>query len=851
MADTLAIDFEPSEWRYHYDCIRIFTESDNLLVPIHAYPVVNEVTFPSRLDFGSCVLGETQTRAVRLGCSVPIQFEFRVDMPQSNPDFRVTPKSGIIPANGVAEVCIDFTPLNFGTCSVELLVNVSQFSFEPISCVVTGNCLPGGARQRSIELAAAKLVGSHGDEMTLGASASLSPKTFGLNLTTTGTGRSRGAASAVRAAAGDLIDTHLDEISGVVRAKGPGSGAVFDGGADLMSASAISAQQWHRGPPRGSPGGFVTSEAVVNGLLVPAELNTNAAVNYVLTQEPGKLKPKALKAAIFHQRTVQAEQRAEQEALRSSAGGGTGLSVHAIKAEEANVLAQQRKLNQGATQSRQLREPAFLQDLGDLDRDEKEREFKSSSESVGASLLTPEEVDAAVAQRTRVDLRLRLMRREVDRASVSTALKGPLETNAPGNGRAETLAHATPDFMTPAFDETENNVWFKRRTTLQRFVYLVGKWIVRRRAEVRLAAIWARLGAASTREEVRALVELDNQQAEGSSKLKTVHEKGLPGLLRFELSAEAIHPTLFPCFVEDSSSDRTPIAQSEIGARGIGFSDLGFLNLKVPQECEVLGYGDMVAPSVNSFAPHRDRQTLRVGAVEETGVRAPRDATPGWNFGVPVSEEISGCETPPPPPGLMDPEAVFEALYTKRAHEIEEFPDIGAEAMVRPRLPATSSLDTLRPSQSVRAFARVDMPVETDAEWALRPQPLAYEVPNTYGSRLANSIGSTSLHAYRDVATLSEVWRPRRQRRSSALLCLEDQHRQQLWAHLGVPPLQYQPAAADAMSDSESDDDEDDNVRRCPFQILKCQRLTITHCFLGCASNDGPRSCIFRRGPHG
>lgn len=59
VAEILAIDFEPTECRYYYDCIRIHTESENLLVPIHGYPVVNDVRFPSRVDFGNCPLGET------------------------------------------------------------------------------------------------------------------------------------------------------------------------------------------------------------------------------------------------------------------------------------------------------------------------------------------------------------------------------------------------------------------------------------------------------------------------------------------------------------------------------------------------------------------------------------------------------------------------------------------------------------------------------------------------------------------------------------------------------------------------------------------------------------------------
>ncbi len=32
---------------------------ENLLVPMHAYPVMNETKFPRRIDFGKCAIGET------------------------------------------------------------------------------------------------------------------------------------------------------------------------------------------------------------------------------------------------------------------------------------------------------------------------------------------------------------------------------------------------------------------------------------------------------------------------------------------------------------------------------------------------------------------------------------------------------------------------------------------------------------------------------------------------------------------------------------------------------------------------------------------------------------------------
>lgn len=51
--------------RYFYDTIRINTETENILVPIHAYPVLDRENlrnvFPRLIDFGTILIGEIST----------------------------------------------------------------------------------------------------------------------------------------------------------------------------------------------------------------------------------------------------------------------------------------------------------------------------------------------------------------------------------------------------------------------------------------------------------------------------------------------------------------------------------------------------------------------------------------------------------------------------------------------------------------------------------------------------------------------------------------------------------------------------------------------------------------------
>jgi hypothetical protein len=43
---SLEINFAPTEWRYFYDTIRIHTPKEHITIPIHGYPVMNDVLFP-------------------------------------------------------------------------------------------------------------------------------------------------------------------------------------------------------------------------------------------------------------------------------------------------------------------------------------------------------------------------------------------------------------------------------------------------------------------------------------------------------------------------------------------------------------------------------------------------------------------------------------------------------------------------------------------------------------------------------------------------------------------------------------------------------------------------------------
>ncbi|KAJ7384106.1 hypothetical protein OS493_023430 [Desmophyllum pertusum] len=140
----VVVEFMPDEWRYYYDCIRIHTKAEeNLIIPIHAYPVMNTDGFPREVHFPSVPLGEEITQMIPLKCGIPVDFEFTLSYVQLHPAFTVEPMSGIVPGNSEVQVKVTFAPMDFSTAHMKLQLVVSQFNMSPLVCSFTGTSEPG------------------------------------------------------------------------------------------------------------------------------------------------------------------------------------------------------------------------------------------------------------------------------------------------------------------------------------------------------------------------------------------------------------------------------------------------------------------------------------------------------------------------------------------------------------------------------------------------------------------------------------------------------------------------------------------------------------------------------------
>ena len=85
--------------------------------------MMNQKTFPRRITFGKCGIGESYTKRVTLACNVSIDFEYEITVIQPNSAFLVQPAQGTVPANSSVEIEVVFAPSRLVTELMEIEVS--------------------------------------------------------------------------------------------------------------------------------------------------------------------------------------------------------------------------------------------------------------------------------------------------------------------------------------------------------------------------------------------------------------------------------------------------------------------------------------------------------------------------------------------------------------------------------------------------------------------------------------------------------------------------------------------------------------------------------------------------------
>lgn len=767
LCEELVVSFQPAAFQYHYDCIQVRCEelaytsnTDSVLVgaclvPIHAYPVLNEVKFPSRMDFGAVALGGIGKRVFDLTCSVPIEFEYELELAKTHPSFTIFPLKGVIPANGAARIEFEFRPLIYATASAEVVLHVSQLGFTPMRCLLAGSSssdVPQSVAAPEAEAAAER-----------GRPPPQSPSQTSPSKPSRTTGEKPRKKR-------DSTITRGDE-----------------------------AQVKTTPPP---------AMEKIGGLEIPADLSNMTSVNFILTQQVGKLKPKDLKKAVEASRELRRRQKEEQVTLSSSVStspedddsssnphseqqqGMADLTFHVLVREEETFLKR-------TGVSRPIKELFFAQELRDMELTERELEFQSHKVHLGPELLAPRQLEFLQQIRTLNALELERRQREMRRNTFTpvTFNSQSQPTSEPFNPqqRAMLPAHFAPAYL-PDFKSHKNDLWARRRRVVHKFIRAVSTCILRLRVQRRLSKVQSWLGSATTRAQVQDKVALDWQKC-GSSSNSSNATTGLSTTTPSQVEEpQSVYLESFPLVEEKTHTPRELIAQSNDWE--LKLDAFAFFPLRESDEALLSGHEPLELPPLATYVPLERGRELRCGAEDECG--GPR---------LLMEDNLStftGQKCPP----RMD---------TRTPSLLQQLP---ADIFLRPT------------AASVRPLVRIQSPRETDSGYVLRPQRVFRTPPTHFGAIQEQTVGFRSLVALKDsLLSLSTVFVPSTEGpRAQPLLHwaaseteAEDQELfRDVWCvskrpSSGIPVLAERADDVPCLSDSESDTEEEDTKKtKCP-----------------------------------
>lgn len=856
-SETIAVNFTASEYKYHYDTIKILTEAGVLVVPLHAYPVLNNTSaitttggeggaiFPTRIDFGVCAVGDRKSRRISLASGVPCTFSFELLIDKQHPHFQIEPTEGTVPAMGQRYIVVEYAPTSAVTGEMIITVRVSQLNFKPFQCVITGSAAPGLTKKREM-IRLKRRLQEELQENEVGTRTSNSKFTGTNSKVTNNLDESQGEVplepnEPENEGSNDEFESTLQDFA---KETTTGSGHAFDAGGVWLrrqrtkktsKGSTLRTKGMNSPPPLHDLGA-----ELVEGLRIPGELNSVFAVNSVLNQIPGKMQPKELKEAIEKAKKDKEEQAIKQLALMTTKQLQKHQSTAAPMLSGMDICGIEETDN--SHNPAQLMELAFLKDFAAAESEQREREFRSSMIHMGEPLLSSDEVSSVLSHRELLSAKQSEAKTSKERAREATARLGP----SGGGALCERATLVLPPLgletpSTVTFDLQKAGNWGRRKAVLNRFIDIVGRWIIRRRARQRLDAIWLRLGNARTRKEVRALVEADNSQAKLAPP-QTLKEGGSGGVsvameqkkctARLEARVVTIQQVLE--VAKHVGVELKPITDIKItpemilGIRQPLFTDDApptYLPEKIDPKGPPMNFKDLLAPLDMSVAssedsedaislgpihmplgwylePELDRE-LRVGALMECGVRPPpSDPEVGW--ALEAANKI--------------PITSGRALAVTLAPEAEAAELIALSgAFSPPNEPKGGENLFAANPESVRAYPHRLPFVEGSAEWDMRPKQVERNDIVTRSQYEGWAVGSTSIRTTAKDGESLIGWPMAVERLGSGLEPFSDRSTNvPVWPQNGIEGmaaagLARGPSDVPPLSDSESEDGGDDS----------------------------------------
>ncbi|KAG2423826.1 hypothetical protein HXX76_014986 [Chlamydomonas incerta] len=615
MTEEVTVEFCPTQYRYYYDCVRVHCEEENMLIPLHAYPVANETLFPTRVDFGRVALGQQVVRRHTLQCKVPVDFEYEIVEVKPNPAFRVEPARGVVPGKGTVDVELWFCPLALTTEEAVIEVRISEFNSKPVQCRLTGSAFPGAARDKALAAttaattaAAAQLAATLGrGERPAVAAATANGKlgggaTAGLKGTDLATMEALEGGLTMKLAAKGLP---VNPGGGTLRG-GAGNGDAYTVAVMTHRAEAAGGRDCRvDGPIRSKPPLLPppTGETAVAGVFVPDTLLLSAAeVGYVLGQSPGRLRTKDVKGAIEARKAAQAEQQAALErVLGGSAGGRQALAgIHPL--ERPDIPAD-------------VKGALFRMQLAQAEEAARKVALGTAPHS-GQQLLTADQVRRMQRQRQEQHRRHQLSeeKRAARRLAPELEAGGAVhQPSTPGGGGGGAEADGGGAAFQPEWRLIEGSDWLKRTRVLDKFMRAVWRVVTNQRLQKRLERI----------KEVLAHLGYDKQRLaeEAANPVLLVSEADRPGTAPTKyLRPEMVRVRPLPLYRDVLFQVHHATDLSHY----TDFDELAPFTSKVPLEYRLLGYSPEPLPGLTPYLPPLADQPLLEGAVEEVAAAGER-----------------------------------------------------------------------------------------------------------------------------------------------------------------------------------------------------------------------------------
>ena len=574
MAEEVELIFTPTEWRYYYDCLRIHSEGqENLLVPIHGYPVIEGLaeSFPQAMDFGAVPVGRRAVQSIDLNCAVPVNFEYECELLDPVAEFGVIgAMAGVVPALGRLSIEVAFSPTRFATLSARLRVKVSQFGQDPFVITLRGSSSPGLAKDQAM------------------AASSASTMLGGSNVISGDGGVAMGITGGGGGGRADLVSMHLANTQRMERSQ-----AILEG--TIKAGELVYPQDTL---PNFRPG---TPEEVVDGIVMPGNLapGNMVASNSVLNSIPGKRTIKDLKAELAR--------AAADKAAKEASGADMG-----------------RQLQEGGAMGRQVKEAQFMAEVQAVEHFEQEKELKWFV-CIGEKPVSEAYTADALEDRAFVEQAYQEREDDADRER-----RDAYHGEARRGERVQFDAAETLE-VEPTFEEKPMTPI--RQFAKERFRNAARIVCVRIRADKRLEELGTFFNKVGrTRAQVREAIRSMEDEDVARQIFAKVGE-GDADAVPFQMRESSVAGFAFPVYREAEFATNGELAVCDFPSTPWGrcsFDDAATVNftLSVPKESDIMGYKPYPLPITEQMFrsdPTKGcggTEAVRYGALEESYDRA-------------------------------------------------------------------------------------------------------------------------------------------------------------------------------------------------------------------------------------